>query len=263
MWFGAGFDERRAQYFGLRLTGGGTHQSKTLMYKEIFEIIQRHLDDTADIKIAVLGENLLGKSTASGRDSAYRNLSSLYGLSSMPPLTQAFLRLADSKPESLRLSALLVALCRDPLLRDSALEVMNATVGAPVQWPALAVRFGVLHPNRFSEKMLKSMSQNCASTWTQTGHLQGRSKLRTTVHPAPDSVSLAALIATVCGFSGPAILSSGWLQVLDLTSEGALDALRAAEGMGLARVRAAGDVVEIAVRAPLGSALGVPELEHV
>jgi hypothetical protein len=74
---------------------------------------------------------------------------------------------------------------------------------------------------------------------------------------------LAALIATASGFGGPAILSSGWMMVLDLSPEQALDALRRAEAIGLARVRSAGDVTEISVRQPMATALGVPELEYV
>ena len=53
------------------------------------------------------------------------------------------------------------------------------------------------------------------------------------------------------------------MRVLDLRPEQALDALRRAEGIGLARVRSAGDVTEISVRQPMAGALGVPELEHV
>jgi hypothetical protein len=112
--------------------------------------------------------------------------------------------------------------------------------------------------------MMRSLAQNCASSWTQSGHLKGAvKKLRQRVTPTPPTVAFAALIATASGFGGPAMLSSGWMKVLDLAPEQALDALRRAEAIGLARVRSAGDVIEISVRQPMAATLGVPELEHV
>jgi hypothetical protein len=190
-------------------------------------------------------------------------LSSLYGLSTVPPLTKAFFKIVKNDAENQPLLALLIALSRDPLLRDSAGPIANGAVGASVQWPSFAEKFNALYPGRFSEKMIRSLSQNCASTWTQTGHLQGKKKQRRKVHPSATVAALAALIATVCGFSGPAILSSAWFRVLDLNSDSAMDALRSAEAHGMARVRAAGDVIEISVRQQLAATLGVPELEHV
>jgi hypothetical protein len=59
------------------------------------------------------------------------------------------------------------------------------------------------------------------------------------------------------------MLSSAWFRVLDLSPDNALDVLRSAEAQGLARVRAAGDVIEISVRQQLATTLRVPELEHV
>jgi hypothetical protein len=59
------------------------------------------------------------------------------------------------------------------------------------------------------------------------------------------------------------MLSSAWFRVLDLSPDNALDVLRCAEAQGLARIRAAGDVIEISVRQQLATTLRVPELEHV
>ena len=112
--------------------------------------------------------------------------------------------------------------------------------------------------------MLRSLAQNCASTWTQSGHLEGAiKKIRLRVTPTPVSVALAALLAIVSGFGGPAILSSIWMKVLDLSPDRALDDLRRAEAVGLARVRSAGDVIEISVRQPMAAILGVHDLEQI
>ncbi|UIL29449.1 hypothetical protein LZK75_09515 [Rhizobium leguminosarum] len=172
-WYGPGKNEARLIAFGFRLAGGGAHQSKTLMHAEISELLRTGVTEETDFRSRVLDENILGKATSSGRESVLRNLSSLYGLSTVPLLTRVFLRFAKNDSEGQQLLALLVALSRDPLLRDSAQPVADTVVGMPLQWPRFAARFNALYPGRFSEKMVRSLSQNCASTWTQTGHLEG------------------------------------------------------------------------------------------
>ncbi|OHV58132.1 hypothetical protein LCM4576_08330 [Mesorhizobium sp. LCM 4576] len=234
------------------------------MLAEIGALVATKSDVNKDFRARVLEENLLGKATASARASSYRNLSSLYGLSNSPALTQVFFELAREDPQSQPLLSLLIALARDPLLRDTAQIVADAPFGQTVKWPALADAINAAHAGRFSEKMLRSLAQNCASTWTQTGHLEGRyEKKRSRVQAAATVAALAALIATLCGFSGPAILSSAWFRILDLKPDAALDALRSAEARGLARVRAAGGVIEISVRQQMATTLGIPELEHL
>ena len=158
--------------------------------------------------------------------------------------------------------ALLVALARDPLLRDTAPTVIEGPVGGALQRPVFEAALREKHAERFSPNTLRTLAQNCASTWTQSGHLRGPSKkVRERITPAPQAVTLAALLATICGFGGPAILSSAWIRVLDLTPDQALDCLRRAEGLGLARVRIAGDITEISIRRQMATTLKVPELE--
>src|SRR5690606_33275199 len=217
-----------------------------------------------EFRSAAIEENAIGKATSNTRRLTYRHMASLYGLGDQPPLTKTLMKIWKSDSQGRRLQALLVALARDPLLRETAPVVIAGSVGQTLQWPLFGEAFVAAFPERFSEKMLRSLAQNCASSWTQSGHLKGAvKKLRQRVTPTPPTVALAALIATASGFGGPSILSSGWMKVLDLAPEQALDALRRAEAIGLARVRSAGDVTEISVRQPMAAALGVPELEHV
>jgi hypothetical protein len=51
-----------------------------------------------------------------------------------------------------------------------------------------------------------------------------------------------------------------WLDVLDYPIEDRIALLRQAEGLGLARVRNVGDVLDIDARGPLARTLGMPEL---
>jgi hypothetical protein len=264
IWFGAQVDEPRLLAFGFRLTGGGAHQSKTMMLEELEALLVSRRTKGDELKFAAIEENALGKSTGNSRKLTFGHMASLYGLIEQPPLTTTLFRLWQSDPEGHRLQALLVALARDPLLRETAKVVLHQPVGQTLVRSNFEETFMGAFPSRFSEKMVRSMAQNCASSWTQSGHLRGYAKkIRQRVVPTPSTVALAALLATVSGFGGPAILSSGWMKTLDLSVDQALDYLRRAEAIGLARVRSAGDVTEILVRQAMASTLGVRELENV
>lgn len=264
IWFGSQADGLRLLAFGFRLTGGGAHQSKTMMLEELEALLVSRRTKGDELKFAAIEENALGKSTGNSRKLTFGHMASLYGLTEQPPLTLALFKLWQSDPEGHRLQALLVALARDPLLRETAKVVLQEPVGQTLERPNFEAALLAAFPARFSEKMVRSMAQNCASSWTQSGHLQGfAKKVRRRVSPTPSTVALAALLATVSGFGGPAILNSGWIKALDLSADQALDHLRRAEAIGLARVRSAGDVTEILVRQAMASTLGVRELENV
>jgi len=253
-----------AAAFGFRLIGGGAHQSKTMMFEELGLLFGAGARTPAELSFAAIEENVLGKNTKNSRVLTYRHMAALYGLNAQPALTKVLIGLWMNDPAGRRLNCLLVSLARDPLLRDTAEAVLSTPVGAQLRRDQVEVALNAAHPNRMSEKLIRSLAQNCNATWTQSGHLEGRAKkIRQRVFPSPSNVALAALIAGMCGFGGPSILSSLWIQVLDLTSDQALDHLRKAESLGLAKVRSAGDVTEILVRQSMATTLGVSELEQL
>lgn len=263
-WFGGRAEKPVLSAFGFRLSGGGAHQSKTMMQRELESLLAPGRVTGDELKFAAIEENALGKSTANSRRLTFQHMASLYGLVVQPPMTRVFLKLWESDSEGHNLQALLVSLARDPVLRETARVVLKGAMGESVQRPLFEEALSSAHPGRFSEKTIRSVAQNCAATWTQSGHLQGSvKKVRRRVSPTPATVALAALLATVAGFGGPAILSSIWMQILDLSPDQALDQLRRAEAIGLARVRSAGDVTEISIRQPMAATLGVRELEHI
>lgn len=211
---------------------------------------------------AIVGENLLGKPSAPARAVAADRLAKLYGLGDAPPpISLALFSLWRRDLPGRPLLALLCALARDPTFRDGADPVLDAAPGAQVRSPALAAAYEARHPGRFGPKMTASLARNAASSWTQAGYLSGAvRKTRVRVKPTPTTAAYAALLARLCGFGGARLLGSRWLDVLDCPTEERLGLLRQAEGLGLARVRSAGDVLEIEVRRPMADALGVPEL---
>ena len=127
--------------------------------------------------------------------------------------------------------------------------------------PDLAAAIATEYPDRYSPKMMKSLAQNCVSSWTQSGHLRGRvNKRRCVAEPSAETAAFAALLGTLAGFGGPALLRSPWMRLLDRPEADILSLLRRAESAGLTRIRAGGGVVQIDVRRPMAEVLEVPSL---
>ena len=174
MWFGPRTNTTAMMAFGLRLAGGGTHQSKTMMFHEIEALLALGFSDASEIKRVVVDENILGKATANTRTLTYRHLVSLYALNQNASLFQVLSALWKIDLAGRRLLALLAALARDPLLRDTAAPIIGAAIGEPLERARFEAALMEAHPERFSEKMVRSLAQNCASTWTQAGQLEGK-----------------------------------------------------------------------------------------
>jgi hypothetical protein len=172
-WFGHGIDRSGLATAGFRPSGGGVHQSKTMMLRELNRILDALSGTDASPSALVIDANILGKATSSARQLALERLRALHGIGLEFPVSRMLAAIWRLDPTGRPLLALLSALARDPLLRDSADVVMPAAIGTPVRWPLIASRFASRHPGRFSPKIHKSLSQNCASSWTQSGHLKG------------------------------------------------------------------------------------------
>lgn len=263
-WFSLGADPIRLNKGGLKISGGGVHQSKTIMLAELATFLRSYGDVSASARDLIIEQNILGKPTLSARQIALARLQGLYAVYRPVPVASAMFGLWDRDTEGRPMLALLAALARDPLLRDSASAVLPSAQGAQVRWPIIAASFAAQYPERFSPKMLKSLSQNCASSWTQSGHLNGAlRKIRVQARPTPAAAAYAALLANICGFGGPALLDSPWMEVLDVPQGERLSLLRQAEAQGYVRVRTAGDMLEIMVRQPLSQTLRMPDLAEL
>ena len=259
-WIAPAADLDALKHYGLKVSGGGPHQSKTMMLQEISTLLAANAERKPNDAIVV--ENLLGKQSARAREATAYRLHQLYGVGELPPsICLAFFALWRRDPPGRPLLALLCALARDPSLRDGASAVLDAPVGEQVRWPAIALSFEAKNPGRLGAKTAKSLAQNAASSWTQAGFLAGAvRKARVRAKPTPMTAAYAALLGTLSGFGGPALLESPWLDILDRPIEARLALLRQAEGLGLVRVRAAGDVMEIETRSPMAAALELPDL---
>ena len=100
--------------------------------------------------------------------------------------------------------------------------------------------------NRLNTATLDKVVRNAASSWTQSGHLEGRTfKKRRLVRPSRGSVAMALFLGYLQGIRGPGILKTFWTGVLDATTEELSRIATAASMSGALRFRRAGDVVEV------------------
>jgi hypothetical protein len=233
-----------------------------MMLAEVRHVLETEAQpDPERLKSLVLDDNVLQRRTGSGRLLSLRHLRELYGLGAPAPLLRAMTGLWRRAGEGQPVLALLAALAREALLRDSAEIVLAAPPGSRVGAADLARLFEERYPSHYTSKMFGKLSRNCASSWTQSGHLKGRvRKERARPAVSPVAAACATLLGSLAGFGGPALLASSWIAVLDRTRAEVLALLRKAEGDGLLRIRAGGDVVEIEVRRHMAAALEIPEL---
>jgi hypothetical protein len=245
-----GFGPRdQAQAAGFRFGDKGTHSSRTLMYADLAAVLaatesRAIRKDYAD---AIIESNCLHKPTASTRRLSNQRLGELYSFERSCPCFRVLRRLwraadAAARPQL----ALLMAMARDPLLLASASAIIPLPEGMELQRSLLRDTLRTATRGRLSEPVLEKVGRNVASTWTQTGHLKGRTfKFRQKIGGHPGAVAYALYLGRVAGFSGRELFASGWMAVLDCTPSDAERRALEAKRLGLIDLRIAEDVVEL------------------
>jgi hypothetical protein len=233
---------------GFKSGESGTHTSRTLMLAELSALLAVVGPGATreEFVQAIVEDNVLGKSTASTRRSSAQRLCELYALDTTVPIFRALRRLWAADRESQPLLALLSGLARDPLLRCTAPAVLGLQEGQSFSRDAATEALRLHAGSRLNDAILGKVVRNTAASWTQSGHLTGRTfKKRLRVTATPAAVTLALLLGYLQGLRGPGLLRTLWCEVLDATPQ-TLAALSSRAAMaGLLRFRQSGDVVEI------------------
>ncbi len=239
-----------AEAAGFRFGDKGTHTSRTMMLTELGELLavlpaNATRDEYAE---AIIEGNVLGKQTASTRRLTNQRLGELYGLSPALPLFRVLRRLWDTDEPGRPLIALLCALARDPLLRATSDAVLRMPVGSELLRSSMTSAIRVATGNRLNESILDKVARNAGSSWTQSGHLEGRvRKIRREARPTPGSLAFAVWFGSLYGHAGEQLLRAPWARVLDQSPVELLDLALRAKQLGLLNASAGGGVVEIDV----------------
>jgi len=241
-------NQSQLEAFGFKFTEGGAHTSRTIMLKEITRLFSSAGIDATDedYRRLVVVENILGKGTETTRIESLRRLRELYALSHKVPIFAVYRALMKFDPQSAALLSLLITWARDTLLRATTPAILNAAVGVRVTGDDFQQALIEAYPHQYSAKNPAKVARNAASSWTQSGHLTGRThKIRSRVEPRPTTITFALILGYVGGVAGAQLFSSVWCRLLDLNATEARSLAEQAHRQELLTLRALGSVVEI------------------
>lgn len=233
---------------GFRLGEKGTQTSRTIMLEELKILLATEPGDVDREKYsaATLEDNCLGKHTAATRILSLQRLSELYALDPKVPLFRVMRDLWGINEASRPTLALLLALTRDPLLRFTAAPVLATPIGKEFARQAMTDALVEATGGRLNPATLDKVVRNASSSWTQSGHLQGRArKFRQQAGANPVSCAFALLIGHLLGGRGLLLFNTPWCKVLDVPTEDVAELAHDAKRMGLMEIKQSGSIVDI------------------
>jgi hypothetical protein len=128
----------------------------------------------SDYASVIVDGNCLSKPTISTRRLTNQRLGELYGLDSSIALFRVLRRLWDFDADARPLLAISAALARDPLLAATFTSVVLLPVDAELQREPMKQAMRAFVGGRLNDSIVEKVCRNAASTWTQSGHLEGR-----------------------------------------------------------------------------------------
>jgi BrxA len=227
---------------------GGTHTSRTIMLRELRQLLSNCPAGASkeDLTAAILVDNVLAKRSESSRQRSLRYLKELYVLDRQAVLYRALRDLWDADEASQPLLALMCSLARDPLLRATADTVLGVDLDGPVNAAMLAAAVGERFPGNYGDAVRNKVGRNAASSWTQSGHLEGRSakrRIRAVCRPA--AVAYALMLGHLSDARGIGLLRTVWGRALDAPDHLIYEHGFAAAQRGWIEFRRAGQVVDV------------------
>lgn len=232
--------------FGLKdLRTTASHTIGVPHLVELLRAVPMNAPHTA-YRDAVIEDNILGRPTQAGRERSFRHLRELYVLD--PPRREftALRRLWDIDLDAQPLIAGILAFTRDGILRASFAAIQQTPPGGIVSSDDLTKAVSAVYGADFSESTLGKTGRNTGASWTQTGHLAGRTKkVRQSIEVLPAAVAYAAYLGHLAGKRGVGVLETPWAALLGVPVGAGLDALRRAHTHGLVDLLVAGNVVDV------------------
>ena len=238
----------RAVAIGYRCGDRGTHTSRTIMLGELSQLLEAATAEAepGDYAAAVVVDNCLAKRTTSNRTLSLQRLKELYALDPQVPLFRVLRDLWFGNETSRPLLALLLALARDPLLRATAAAIIKLPVGQEVMRQPVEEALAEAAGSRFNQATLQKVVRNALSSWTQSGHLRGRSrKMRQRAVATPAAATYALLLGFATGRRGRRLFDAPWVAVLDADVADLLELASAARSLGLLDLKQSGSMLDV------------------
>lgn len=206
------------EQMGFRFGDKGAHTSRTMMLAELTALLHEcpAAAGRAEYAAAVVERNCLAKHTAATRKLSLQRISELYALDTAVPIFRLLRFFWDADERVRAQLALLAALARDPLLRATAPVVMAMQSGEEIARQRLTDALREAVEGRLNDEVLDKVVRNTASSWSQSGHLIGRSrKKRARVEPSPASTAFALVLGYLMGMRGQNLFETLFAKVLD------------------------------------------------
>lgn len=233
---------------GFKFGKSGPHSARSLMLPELSIIMDGFTDQTTveSIKEDINTFNCLHKPTSSSRKLTGRHLTDLYGLENNICLFRYFRQLWNKSTGARPVLALQIALCRDPLLRQSMPMMMQLQPGDMLTRQMMESELEDYSKGGYSEASKKSFAQNINGSWTQAGFLEGKAK-KSRVKPivSIENVAFALFIAHMQGFEGQRSFQSDWIKILSTEIDELYVKAQGAARHGYLRYKHASEVIEI------------------
>lgn len=233
---------------GFKFGDKGTHTSRTIMLTEVSMLFQQ-CPATAgrdEYAHALVEDNCLGKHTLSTRKLTLQRLSELYALDLDVTLFRLMRSLWDIDEKARPMLALLAALARDPMLRVTAPVVIAMAEGEEIARQRITEALRDSVEGRLNENILDKVVRNTASSWTQSGHLEGRSrKRRLKVRPTPASTTFALILGYMLGMRGRSLFDTLFTRVLDSDENELTFLAMDAKRLGLLDIKSSGGMTVV------------------
>lgn len=234
--------------FGFVNQPPGTHTSRTLMLAELQGLLAA-VGSTADYRCFQHGAvdlNAVHKATQATRQKTFRHLRELYALSRSVWLFRALTDLWPADSAGQPLLAALCAMARDPLVRAGSRRILGAQEGELVTSAELAAAVDLAFPGRYRTDTLARTGRNLASSFTQSGHLTGRThKVRSRATCTPATTAYALLMGYLCEGPGERLFQTLWAQLCDAPEHVLRSHAQTAAKLGYMEYRHGGGVVDI------------------
>ena len=233
---------------GFKFGDKGAHTSRTMMLEELTGLLASCPADSKrqDYVRATTEDNCLGKRTVSTRKLTLQRLSELYGLDEGVPLFRLLRVFWDTDERARPRLALLTALARDPLLRATSPVIMEMGPGEEIARQRMTDALRVAVQGRLNDDSLDKVVRNAASSWTQSGHLEGRSrKKRVRLMPTAAGTAYAVLLGYLMGVRGSALFETMFAHVLDRDANDLTFLAMDAKRLGLLDIKSGGGLLVV------------------
>ncbi len=233
---------------GFKFGDKGTHTSRTMMLDELSALLRQCRADASrgDYVRALVEENCLGKHTLSTRKLSLQRLTELYGLDPALPLFRLLRVFWDADEKSHPQLALLAALARDPLLRATVPVVLNMKPGDEIARQQMTDALAQAVAGRLNDATLDKVVRNTASSWTQSGHLEGRGrKRRVRITPTAASTAFALLLGFLLGKRARNLFETVFSRALDRDPDELMFLAMEAKRLGFLDIKSGGGLTVI------------------